>query len=113
MDEAARQAGIPIEEVYQRVTERSGQVDTLNWQLRLIAQSSLEKSLTKLTQLASGEARVGKDFESTDMLAAQALAKLAIDAIKLVKLGAAKTEAKGEKDDLFDAMGPWKLRKIE
>ncbi len=113
MDEAARRAGIPIEEVYQRVKDLSGQVDTLNYELRLISQKALKNSLTKLTELAAGDAREGKDFESTDLQAATVLAKIAMDAIRICRNGAAPRDGDKTPQDLFDATDPWKLKDIE
>lgn len=115
IEEAARQTGIPLEEVFTYVTERLGKVDTINWELRRAGQKTLQKSLRKLGKLASGEERVGKHFESTDLLAAQAMARLAIEAIKLSMRGAAPRDGeRGGQPDLFDAtQNPWDLKKIE
>ena len=91
----------------------SGQVDTLNYELRLISQKALKNSLTKLTELAAGEAREGKDFESTDLQAATVLAKIAMDAIRICKVGAASRSGDSSPQDLFDATNPWALKAIE
>lgn len=114
VEDAARASGIPVEEIYARITEGLGQVDTLNYQLRLIGQAGLKNSLTKLTELASGDARMGK-FESTDLLAATALAKIAMEAIKLSQTGKAPREADKTPGDLFDAKAdsPWQLDEIK
>lgn len=114
IEEAARQAGIPLEEVFAYVTARLGKVDTINWQLRLIGQESLEKSLKKLQKLANGGARIGLNFESTDLEAAKALAKIAMEAIKLsMKGGAGRDADTAAQKDLFEAANPWDLKKIE
>ncbi len=113
LENAAVQVGIPIEEVFQYVTDRAGKIDTLNFELRLAGQGALKNALTKLTELATGDVREGLNFESTDLEAAKALAKFGIDALKLAKTGqVAKDEGKEEKD-LFDAANPWSLKKIE
>ncbi len=113
LDEAAVQSGIPMEEVLARVSKNMAEVDSLNFQLRLVGQDALKNALTKLTALAGGLAREGKDFESTDLEAAKALAKFGIDALKLSKSGGARRDDDGERD-LFDAAAdPWKLKKIE
>ncbi len=116
VEEAAKQTGIPIEEIFQYVTERAASVDTLNFQLRLVGQGAIKSALTKLHDLAAGDAREGKDFESTDLEAAKALAKFGIDAIKLAKTGGGDRDSESEvKRDLFDiaAQDPWRLKKIE
>lgn len=113
LEKAAEDAGIPLEEVYARISNGLKQVDTLNWQLRLVAQRSLEKSLDKLTELAEGEYRLGKHLESTDLLAAQSLAKIAIESLKLATRGQAPRPPGGEgSPDLFDKRDdPFDLRK--
>ncbi len=74
----------------------------------------MRKALTRLTELAEQGAREGKDFESTDLIAAQALAKLAIESLKLSKTGSLKDAGDGEQKDLFDlSQDPWKLKKVE
>lgn len=112
LEDAARQAGIPLEEVYQRVKDLGKEVDTLNYELRIMAQGSIEQALTKLKKLARGNARLGQHFESTDLLAARELAKFGIEALKLAKTGKAQGATAGEKD-LFDEMDPWRLKAIE
>ena len=111
LEDAARQTGIPLEEIYTYVNERLGKFDTLNWQLRLIGQRSLEKSLDKLTKLAAGDIRLGKDLESTDLLAAKELARIAMEAIKLSQRGAAPRETDPTPGDLFDS--PWKIDQVK
>ncbi len=115
LEEAAVQCGIPLSDVFNYVNEKMAQIDTLNFELRLIGQGALKKALTKLTELAGESARAGKDFESTDLLAARELAKLAVDALKLSRSGVAGTKREDAgADDLFDrAPDPWKLKKIE
>ncbi len=114
VDAAARAAGIPVEEIYTYISEKLGTVDTLNWQLRLIGQAGLKNSLTKLTELAKGDARMGK-FESTDLIAATALAKVAMEAIKLSQTGKAPRDDDKTPPDLFDgkADSPWKLDEVK
>lgn len=115
LDEAAAQCGIPIGEVFQYVSSRMAQVDTLNFELRLIGQGAIKNALTKLTELAQDGAREGKDFESTDLEAAKTLAKFGIDALKLARAGLAPPKGdEPEKTDLFDAAAnPWKLKQVE
>ncbi len=117
-----------MDEVFLRITERSAQVDTLNFELRCVGQEAIKNALTKLSTLASGEQRVsgtvsidgtGKARESEslvsdDLEAAKALAKFGLDALKLAKVGGAKADAPPSDPDLFDATAnPWLLRKIE
>ena len=115
LEDAARQAGIPLEEIYEYINARLGKVDTINWQLRLIGQRGLEKSLTKLTELAAGDSRIGQFFESTDLLAARELARISMEAIKLSQKGAApRSDSENGKPDLFDsAADPWDVNKPE
>lgn len=114
LEEASVQLGIPLEEVFSHVSEKLSEIDTLNFELRLVGQGNLKKALTKLRKLASENVREGKDFESTDFMAAQALGKLAIEALKLSKSGKGARDAGGGQPDLFDvAEDPWALKKIE
>lgn len=121
MEEAARQAGIPIEEVFSYISKKMAEIDTLNFELRLVGQAAVKKALTKLSKLARGEQRMsgqsmGNQSESwagDDLEAAKALAKLGVDALKLSRAGS--TVQKEPTDpDLFDAApDPWKLKKVE
>lgn len=107
--------GIPLDEVYSYINSGLDRANAANWQLYQMAQESLKKSLKKLGELARGGEREGKHFESTDLEAAKALAKFAIDALKLARAGAAaKPDGKGQ-PDLFDSPGanPWDLKKTE
>lgn len=113
LEQAAVDAGIPVEEVYARVTEGLKRTDDLNWQLRIIGQGSLKTSLAKLTKLANGGERMGKDLESTDLLAAKELARLGMQAIKLSMAGQAPREGGNGQKDLFDRReDPFDLKKI-
>lgn len=107
--------GIPHEEVFSYVSERMGLVDTLNFQLRLIGQGAIKNALTKLSQLASEDVREGKNFESTDLMAAKELARLGIEALKLSRSSLGKRDEDDAQKDLFDLANPdpWKLKKIE
>lgn len=114
IEEAAIQCGIPMEEVFAHVSELAAQVDTLNFELRRVGQGAIKNALDKLTKLASGDPREGKDFESTDLEAAKALAKFGIDALRLSRAGGVAKEGGGDsgEQDLFDAANPWKLKTI-
>ena len=111
IEEAAVEAGIPLEEVFDYVSGRLKAADTLDWQLRLVAGRALETSMTKLMELAEGEERFGQNFESTDLLAAKELARIALAAMKLTKASAAKQKSDtSPDDDIFDR---WKLNKMD
>lgn len=128
LEEAARQSGIPIEEVYQYITDRSSKVDTMNFELRMFAQGAVKNAMAKLQALSQGEQRVrnqtdfddegkpthSKSFGPDDLEAAKTLARFALDALKIAKIGAAPRDGEGA-DDLFDkaqSSNPWKLRDI-
>jgi hypothetical protein len=130
LEEAARQAGIPLGEVYQYVEDRSITIDTLNFELRLAGQRAIRKALTKLSKLATGGQRPTETSEtvkgdgyselttekltSDDLEAAKALAKFGIDALKLARSGGAKDDSGGKQTDLFDKQpNPWSLKDIE
>ena len=131
MEVAAVQCGIPIEEVYQYVTDRIGKVDTLNFELRLVGQDAIKNAIKKLRTIAKGGQRACESEElcmdpmgspmktveklnSDDLEAAKALAKFGIDALKLAKAGAAPRKDEPNSPDLFDAKSdPWKLKKPE
>jgi hypothetical protein len=105
-----------MEEVLAHVEGKMDALNTTNWQLRLMAQDALETGLKKLKELANDEARIGQHFESTDLKAAQSLAKFALEAIKLTKIDGVRGKGNGQAD-LFDTaestgpMGPWDLKK--
>lgn len=127
MEDAAVQCGIPIEEVYQYVTDKMSQVDTLNWELRLKGQEALQHALKKLTKLAQGKQRISSQSESMgpgmnsstgyaadDLEAAKALAKFGIDALKLANIGKAPKEKERDgQPDLFENADPWRLKQPE
>jgi hypothetical protein len=123
--------GIPIDEVYAHINNGLDRVSAANWQLHQMAQAALKKSLKKLSKLASGEQRASKSstmemgplgperieetYTSDDLEAAKALAKFAIDALKLARTGAGAKKTDGQ-PDLFDepaAENPWDLKKPE
>lgn len=89
-------------------------VDALNFELRLVGQRAVKNAIDKLEELASGSAREGKDFESTDLLSAQALVRAGIDLIKAAKSGAIKPPEASDRD-IFDvaSSNPWDLKNIE
>lgn len=62
-----------------------------------------------------GPERTSQKLVSDDLDAAKALAKLAIDALKLSKSGLTERDADSEtRKDLFDlAQDPWNLKKVE
>lgn len=94
---------------------RAEAIDTLNFQLRLVGQGAIKTAMAKLTQLAKAEARVGKDFESTDLEAAKALVRFGLEAVKAAKLKPGSgDDGEVAPKDLFDQQsGPWQLKKIE
>ncbi len=105
---------MPLDEVLSYVSEKMEEVDTFNLEMRRAGQKALKKALTRLSYLCSGGPREGKDFESTDLMAATALARLSIDTLKLARAGVIKKDASSP--DLFDAAAsanPWNLKKIE
>lgn len=96
------------------ISEEMSELDALNFELRVRGQRALKKALTKLTKLTKAGAREGKDFESTDLEAAKALAKLGIEALKLAKTpGVRERLADDGQKDLFDVADPWKLKQTE
>ncbi len=104
-----------------------GEINSLNFQLRLEGQRAIKKALTKLSALAEGQQRTSSESETygigsasskswaaDDLEAAKALAKFGIDAIKLAKAGSLKEEGPDRQKDLFDsALDPWDLKKVE
>lgn len=114
LEEAAVQLGIPIDEVFTYISGKLSEIDTLDFELRLVGQRAIKNALTKLTSLAKGDAREGKDFESTDLEAAKALAKLGVDALKMARTSKAKKTGSDGQPDLFDSsQDQWQLKKIE
>jgi hypothetical protein len=105
------------------------EVDTLNFELRIVGQSAIKKALTKLRKIAGGDQRVSsvsvsegggkatksKTMAADDLEAAKALAKFGIDALKLARTGVPRDPGAGKKDLFDDAetANPWDLRKIE
>lgn len=114
MERAAVEAGIPLDEVLAHISEELAKVDPVNMSLRLMGQKALKNGLTKLTKLASGQERIGKNFESTDLLAARELVRASLVAIKMSQTGNAPRDAGPSQRDLFDtaAADPWDLEKV-
>lgn len=116
VEAASVQCGIPINEVFDYIKLKSTEIFALDFQLRLEGQSAIKTALAKLKELAAGDCREGKDFESTDLEAAKALAKFGIDALRLAQSGVKGGKGGGgaePDDDLFDrSPDPWKLKEI-
>lgn len=121
--EAAEQLGIGLDEAVKIATETLEKRDLVSFELKLIAEKSLQVSLKKLMDIAEGDQRissqsVGKlestSYNSDDLEAAKALAKLAIDALKLgfapPKVTVKTGKGSNVQMDLFDVTGPWKLK---
>lgn len=129
LEEAAEETGIPIEEVFQYVTDKANKVDSLNYELRLFAHGAVKNAMAKLAALAGEGQRIrgtthyddegkptsSQTFGPDDLEAAKTLARFALDAFKLAKVSA--VDSGSGDDDLFDkarkAKDPWQLKKIE
>lgn len=107
------QVGIPLEEVFSYVSDKLALGDTLDFELRLAGQGAIKKALTTLRKIAGEGAREGKDFESSDLEAAKALAKFGIDALKIARMAKARDPKGSDQNDLFDVADPWKLKAME
>ena len=113
IEEAAQLAGIDLTDCFNYLKERKELGDATNIELKKAGQEALKVALKTLTALTKGGERVGKDFESTDFLAARELARTALAAIKLSK--ESSVDRNSGQRDLFDNMddNPWILKKIE
>lgn len=123
MQEASEQLGIPVEEAIKIATDRLEKRDLVSFELKLVAEKSLQVALEKLITIAQGDQRISSEsngpgtltsYNSDDLDAAKALAKLAIDALKL-GFGPPKVNVKTGKGssvqlDLWDVYGPWSLK---
>lgn len=112
LDQAAASEGIPINECNDYLNKKAKEFNSLNYELRKAGQEALRQALTKLTELANGDAREGKFFESTDLLAARELARTAIAALRLSKTEPVEKEPKPGEQGEFD-FGPWDLKAID
>jgi hypothetical protein len=110
-DVAANLSGIPLEEAQEYANSRLKNTDETTYQLRLVGQAALGTAIEQLTKLAKGGERRGQHRRDTDLHAAQALAKLAIDSIKLSGVVVKKEVAVTAAVDLFDNPGNWVLKK--
>lgn len=112
LDQAAASEGIPINECNDYLNKKAKEFNSLNYELRKVGQEALKQALMKLTELSNSNAREGKFFESTDLLAARELARTAIAVLRLSKTEpvekAEKELGQGELD-----FGPWDLKTIE
>lgn len=112
IDEAANLSGIPLEEALLYVDKRLAKGEATSYQLRVVGQNALRTAIEQLTAITKSDPRRGQHLHSTDLDAAKALAKLALDAIKLSGTAKAADNAPGGgKRDLWDAPGSWDLRK--
>lgn len=116
LEEAARNAGIPLSECYLYIKEKEKEQKTLDFELKKAGQEALKVALTKLTELAKGRRRVSdvtEKMESTDLIAARELARTALAVLK-ISTGKVTKEDSGQKD-LFDQPGadPWELKDVE
>lgn len=80
--------------------------DALPWQLRLIAQRALSTSIGHLEQLAAVRMR-SKHAGDVDLRAAEALAKLAISALKLAQPARALPGRGADPAGGVEDRGPW------
>lgn len=117
VEKAASEAGIPLEEVFAYINNRLDKVDTINFQLRLISQKALKKSLDALEEIVDEGGRhygVGGG-DATDLKAAQTLAKIALDSLKISQKGEAPRKPEDKPpSDIFDLRpNPWVLNEIE
>lgn len=113
IEEAARASGIPMQEIVERAKEAMRNGEATAWQLKIIAQRSIQKGMETLESITNEGCRTGNGLYNTDLDAAIALTKLGIETMKLyMKYPVIKENAKtGEAiRDLFDMMNPWKLK---
>lgn len=129
---AAEVMGIPLEEVYEYGLKRIEKPETVSFELKLMAETSLKVALKTLTKVAAEGPRqrsetfydedTGKPIKSVtysdaDVEAAQILVRLAVEALKLsFPRPSSSLTAKGKSGgmiqfDLWDSPGPWDLKK--
>lgn len=118
LEQAALEAGVTIQEAQSYLAERRVNAPFDDDSLRLVAAEALHHGVAKLIAAAQAGPRTASEkvetgataYESSDIDAAKALVRFALDAKKLIK-GTSVT-AKKEQKDLFDIAdkGPWKLK---
>jgi hypothetical protein len=130
VQDAARRAGIPLDEVFQYAKETMASGDAQAWALARVSQRAVQAGLERLESIAREGPRVetgngvdeetgkivfGGKIHNTDLLAAQALVKLGIDAAKLATIGkiSPKKALDNPEKDLFDDHNPWDLKDPE
>ncbi len=134
--QACQETGIPLEEAATKLEIRlRNETGAIGFKLRSVAEGALQTAMSKLTAIvneaprerierltkatkeAGGDASVKVTLYNTDLDAAKALAKIAIETLKLsggARPPAKADSGKGGQRDLFDAtQSEWDLRELE
>lgn len=110
LSDAAEQLGIPEEDAIKHASEQIQHVESLGFEMRQVAYGCLKESLAILKAVANEGPR-NIESSNCDVDAAKALARLAMDAIKMSKtIGNDPKAGEGAKKDLWDLLGSWRLK---
>ncbi len=117
LKEAAVQCGIPEPELVEYLAKALSKPAEISLELRAMAQRAMENGIKKLEELAKEE-RINSEVSSYanhDLVAAQTLAKLGFEILKLSVAqnpeSRGKTASASIQLDLWDSPGAWDLKK--
>lgn len=118
LKDAATLCGVPLEEAQQYVTDSTTKQSELSFEVKKISERAFKKAIRHLEKLIDEGPRYAESTNqwggsttpiNTDLIAAQTLAKMAMDSLK-VSTGInpdVKPKPQAIQLDLFDTMGPW------
>jgi hypothetical protein len=116
--EAAKACGIPEDELLQYVSENLQKPAEISYELKRLAEATLIKGIKKLKEIADDGPRMEDEmtkYNNADLVAAQTLAKIGMDILKLSVShnpeGKAKSVGATIQLDLWDQPGAWELKK--
>ena len=110
--------GIPEAEALEYVLKAMPKPTEISYELKLLAERALEVGVNKLVTIAEEGPRYSGQFETvnnSDLIAAQALAKLGVEVLKMSVAQNPEVKARTSKAtlqlDLWDSQGAWELKK--
>jgi len=116
--EAAKACGIPEDELLQYISNNIQKPAEISYELKRLAEATLIKGIRKLKEIADDGPRMEDEmtkYNNADLVAAQTLAKIGMDILKLSVGSNPESRQKAASAtiqlDLWDQPGAWDLKK--